>query len=265
MSLDKIKCTLLSIDTSSGFCSVALEYNGRIFAEHELTEQNHSAHVLPMVRRVLGAGGLMVQDVDALVVGIGPGGFTGVRLGVAVVQGLAYAADKPVVALSSLVALAQAAADLSDGDVTVLVANDARMKQVYWAVYRFVKPSHDGGFSLDVLQAPSLGDLSDIATRMVDLDVSATVLAGNAWSVFEDFNSWHIERGFALAAIDHAAPNAAHLLPVAQQRWAAGDVSRPHDVAPLYVRDNVAQTIAERAAAKLLQEQNRAAVLAPPV
>lgn len=242
--------TLLSIDTSSGFCSVALEHDGQIFAEHELTEQSHSAHVLPMVRRVLNAGGLTVREVDALVVGVGPGGFTGVRLGVAVVQGLAYAADKPVVALSSLMALAQAAADSTGGDATVVVANDARMKQVYWAVYRFTseKSRHDGGFSFEVLQAPSLGNLSDVSAWAVGLDVSKTVLAGNAWTVFDDFKAWQAECGFALALIDHAAPNAKYLLPIAQQHWAAGDMSRPHDVAPLYVRDNVAQTIAERAA-----------------
>lgn len=245
--------TLLAVDTSSAYCSVALSHQGVVSGEHLMTEQSHSENVLPMVRRLLESRGMAVQDVDAFVVGIGPGGFTGVRLGVAVVQGLAYATGKQVIALPSLLALAQAAFETQPVEMTVLVANDARMNQVYWAAYHF-----DAAGDYSTVQAPSLGVLDDVVAFAELQGVSAQKtmqLAGNAWTVFEAFKAWslaHEAQGIRVAVMNHDAPNALHLLPAAQRRFAVNGGLPPHDVSPLYVRDKIAQTIAEREAAKVI-------------
>ena len=245
--------TLLAVDTSSAYCSVALSHQGVVSGEHLMTEQSHSENVLPMVRRLLDARGMAVQDVDAFVVGIGPGGFTGVRLGVAVVQGLAYATGKQVIALPSLLALAQAAFETQPVEMTVLVANDARMNQVYWAAYHF-----DAAGDYSTVQAPSLGVLDDVVAFAELQGVSAQKtmqLAGNAWTVFEAFKAWslaHEAQGIRVAVMNHDAPNALHLLPAAQRCFALNGGLPPHDVSPLYVRDKIAQTIAEREAAKVI-------------
>ena len=245
--------TLLAVDTSSAFCSVALSHEGVVSGEHLMTEQSHSENVLPMVRRLLDARGMTVQDIDAFVVGVGPGGFTGVRLGVAVVQGLAYATGKSVIALPSLLALAQAAFEAQPVEMTVLVANDARMNQVYWAAYHF-----DAKGVYSEVQAPSLGVLDDVVA-CAELQGATTwptmQLAGNAWTVFEAFKAWslaHEAQGIRVAMMDHDAPNAQHLLPAAQLSFAANGGMPPHDVSPLYVRDKIAQTIAEREATKAI-------------
>lgn len=244
---------LLAVDTSSAYCSVALSHQGVVSGEHLMTEQSHSENVLPMVRRLLESRGMAVQDVDAFVVGIGPGGFTGVRLGVAVVQGLAYATGKQVIALPSLLALAQAAFETQPVEMTVLVANDARMNQVYWAAYHF-----DAAGDYSTVQAPSLGVLDDVVAFAELQGVSAQKtmqLAGNAWTVFEAFKAWslaHEAQGIRVAVMNHDAPNALHLLPAAQRRFAVNGGLPPHDVSPLYVRDKIAQTIAEREAAKVI-------------
>ena len=245
--------TLLAVDTSSAYCSVALSHQGVVSGEHLMTEQSHSENVLPMVRRLLESRGMAVQDVDAFVVGIGPGGFTGVRLGVAVVQGLAYATGKQVIALPSLLALAQAAFETQPVEMTVLVANDARMNQVYWAAYHF-----DAAGDYSTVQAPSLGVLDDVVAFAELQGVSAQKtmqLAGNAWTVFEAFKAWslaHEAQGIRVAVMNHDAPNALHLLPAAQRCFALNGGLPPHDVSPLYVRDKIAQTIAEREAAKVI-------------
>lgn len=244
---------LLAVDTSSAYCSVALSHQGVVSGEHLMTEQSHSENVLPMVRRLLESRGMAVQDVDAFVVGIGPGGFTGMRLGVAVVQGLAYATGKQVIALPSLLALAQAAFETQPVEMTVLVANDARMNQVYWAAYHF-----DAAGDYSTVQAPSLGVLDDVVAFAELQGVSAQKtmqLAGNAWTVFEAFKAWslaHEAQGIRVAVMNHDAPNALHLLPAAQRRFAVNGGLPPHDVSPLYVRDKIAQTIAEREAAKVI-------------
>ena len=245
--------TLLAVDTSSAYCSVALSHQGVVSGEHLMTEQSHSENVLPMVRRLLESRGMAVQDVDAFVVGIGPGGFTGVRLGVAVVQGLAYATGKQVIALPSLLALAQAAFETQPVEMTVLVANDARMNQVYWAAYHF-----DAAGDYSTVQAPSLGVLDDVVAfaELQGVNAQKTMqLAGNAWTVFEAFKAWslaHEAQGIRVAVMNHDAPNALHLLPAAQRCFALNGGLPPHDVSPLYVRDKIAQTIAEREAAKVI-------------
>ena len=248
-----MSATLLAVDTSSAYCSVALSHQGVVSGEHLMTEQSHSENVLPMVRRLLESRGMAVQDVDAFVVGIGPGGFTGVRLGVAVVQGLAYATGKQVIALPSLLALAQAAFETQPVEMTVLVANDARMNQVYWAAYHF-----DAAGDYSTVQAPSLGVLDDVVAfaELQGVNAQKTMqLAGNAWTVFEAFKAWslaHEAQGIRVAVMNHDAPNALHLLPAAQRYFALNGGLPPHDVSPLYVRDKIAQTIAEREAAKVI-------------
>lgn len=248
-----MSATLLAVDTSSAYCSVALSHQGVVSGEHLMTEQSHSENVLPMVRRLLESRGMAVQDVDAFVVGIGPGGFTGVRLGVAVVQGLAYATGKQVIALPSLLALAQAAFETQPVEMTVLAANDARMNQVYWAAYHF-----DAAGDYSTVQAPSLGVLDDVVAfaELQGVNAQKTMqLAGNAWTVFEAFKAWslaHEAQGIRVAVMNHDAPNALHLLPAAQRCFAVNGGLPPHDVSPLYVRDKIAQTIAEREAAKVI-------------
>ncbi|GHA76144.1 tRNA (adenosine(37)-N6)-threonylcarbamoyltransferase complex dimerization subunit type 1 TsaB [Formosimonas limnophila] len=242
--------SILAIDTSSSHCSVALQTPAGVLSEHVATEQSHSEHILPMIRRLLDGVGVALADVDGFAVGVGPGGFTGVRLGVAVVQGLAYATGKTVVALSSLLALARAAWDARAEGVsamTVAVANDARMSQVYWAVYRFEVEAAD--FVYREISAPSLCDVVDLPNQLSLLGEELT-LAGNAFSVFDELTNWLSSTGVTVAEIDHSAPNALYLLPLAQMAFAQGQAIAPHLVAPLYVRDKIAQTIAEREAAK---------------
>lgn len=255
---------ILAIDTSSSHCSVALQHVAGTTSEHAATAQSHSEQVLPMVRRVLGSAGVALGEVDVFASGIGPGGFTGVRLGVAVVQGLAYASERSVIGMSSLLVLAHAAWRTRAAGVTqlrVCVANDARMSQVYWAVYDF---SCDGAaWTYEEQMAPSLSDVSgfsDELMRVVLSDESTepestnTVLAGNAFSVFDELAKWSSDLGVPLADVDHSAPHAVDLLALAQLAWDAQAAVRPHELAPLYVRDKIALTIVERDAVRLAKE-----------
>jgi tRNA threonylcarbamoyladenosine biosynthesis protein TsaB len=125
---------LLAIETSTEACSVALWHGAQMFERHELAPRRHAELVLDWCAQLLADAGLVRSDLDALAVGRGPGGFTGVRLGVAVVQGIAFALDKPVYPVSTLAALALQA-EAAPG-VDVLAAIDARMGEVYLGLYR---------------------------------------------------------------------------------------------------------------------------------
>ena len=236
---------LLALDTSNQYCSVALQWDGRIQAQHEWSEQKHSQMILPMVRALMGVQNADFADLDAIVVGIGPGGFTGVRLAVAVAQGLAFAAQKPVLAYSSLAAMALAG--LRQTTVTqIVIAMDARMQQVYWAHYSLSEGD------LQVVVTPSLDDVGVFANYLAGIDEPCAV-AGNATTVFEPIAQACTRAPLAVAPMDHEAPHAEDLLHLANRAWhdgawAEGVALSPEQVQPLYVRDKVAQTTAEREA-----------------
>ena len=231
--------TFLALDTSNQYCSLALQARGQVFARHEWSEQKHSAMILPMVRELLAQADVTLADLDAIVVGVGPGGFTGVRLAVAVAQGLAFAMNKPVLAHSSLEAMAVAAFAL--GHREVIVGMDARMQQVYWAHYQFI----DG--QLHASTAPSLDDVVVFAEHIRAVN-QPCALVGNAPQVFDEVTRVCAQANITIADIDHSAPHAEHLLPVANAAWREGCAIPPEQVQPLYVRDKVAMTIAEREA-----------------
>ena len=240
---------VLLLDTSNQYCSVALQWRGQLTARHEWSEQKHSQMILPMVRELLAAQQADFTDLDAIAVGVGPGGFTGVRLAVSVAQGLAFAAHKPVLAFSSLAALAVAGLSHS-AETQIVVAMDARMQQVYWAHYE----RREGELIARV--EPSLDDVAVFVDRLNLIDTPC-VLVGNAIEAFDVIQQAIMQANdrvpLRVAEIDHSAPHAADFAPLVNRLWSngawqAGVVLRPEQVQPLYVRDKVAKTIAEREA-----------------
>lgn len=125
---------ILMIDTSGPACGVAIMADGRLVYEAELThKQTHSQRVMPMVDAALSMSGLTLADMDALGAVVGPGSFTGVRIGVSTVKALAHAAGKPCVAVDALEALA---ANVTAFDGVVCPILDARAQQVYGAMFK---------------------------------------------------------------------------------------------------------------------------------
>src|SRR5690554_7950444 len=98
---------LLAIDTATEACSVALLVDGQVFDRYAVIPRLHARQLLPMVQQVLDEAGTGLAAVDAIAFGQGPGAFTGLRIAAGVVQGLAFALDKPVLPVSSLAAIAQ--------------------------------------------------------------------------------------------------------------------------------------------------------------
>lgn len=125
---------LLALETSAEVCSVAVYNDGEMYSFCKHAPMKHAELLLPAVDSLLIESGLTLQEIDAIAFGRGPGSFTSLRIGVGVVQGLAWGAGIPVVPVSSLAAIAQQAADLASGPTpAVCVAVDARMQEVYAA------------------------------------------------------------------------------------------------------------------------------------
>jgi tRNA threonylcarbamoyladenosine biosynthesis protein TsaB len=125
---------LLALDTSTEACSAAVLVEGALLERYELAPRRHAALILPMIQGVLAEAGLVATQLDAIAFGRGPGAFTGVRVAVGIAQGIAFAADLPVVPVSTLAALALGAGR-ETGNPRIAAALDARMGEVYWGTY----------------------------------------------------------------------------------------------------------------------------------
>lgn len=225
---------LLALDTSTEACSAAVFADGVTFSEFELTPRAHTRLILPMVEKVLADAGLRLADMDAVVVGRGPGAFTGIRIGVGVAQGLAMAADKPVIPVSTLAALAQQVY-AQQGATQVLTALDARMGEVYWGQYVI----QDG---LMQLQGEELVCVPQDAPAV---NGKGWFAVGHGWSAYSDV----LQARFATALTRTDAqmlPAAEFMLPLAVADWHAGKVLAPEDAQPVYLRNKIALTTRER-------------------
>jgi tRNA threonylcarbamoyladenosine biosynthesis protein TsaB len=129
--------TLLAIDTATESCSAALYVNGKVYHRSSVQPRLHAELILPFIDELLLEAGIKKQQIQGLIVGQGPGAFTGVRIGVGVAQGMALALNIPIVAVSNLQTLAFAAYQQlkTVKELTIIVATDARMNEVYSAKY----------------------------------------------------------------------------------------------------------------------------------
>jgi len=125
---------LLALDTSTEACSCALYLDGDLQDRSLLAPRQHAKLILGMLDELLAEAGLKPTQLDGVAFGRGPGSFTGLRIACGVAQGIALAAELPVLPVSSLATLAQAAY-LEKRVTQVLTAIDARMGEVYWGQY----------------------------------------------------------------------------------------------------------------------------------
>jgi tRNA threonylcarbamoyladenosine biosynthesis protein TsaB len=125
---------ILAVDTASKSCSVAIIHNDVLMAEMTLASgQTHSKHLMDMIRTVIRISGLSISDLDGFAVTKGPGSFTGLRIGISSVKGLAAGSGKPVVSVSSLETLAMQS---EPSPYLICPLLDARKGEVYFSRYR---------------------------------------------------------------------------------------------------------------------------------
>lgn len=223
---------LLAIDTTEVACSAALLLDGAITERFELAPRRHSNLILPMMDELLRDAGLQPADLDALAFARGPGSFTGVRIATAVAQGSAFGAGIPVVAVSSLQALAQGCCRRT-GAHAVLVALDARMQEVYWGAYA----RHNGGLPQPLLDE-SVGPPGEVSVpRRADADWYAV---GSGWGSYRDALASRCE---TLRDVDaQAQVHAADVAQLAFAQFEAGETVLAEHALPVYLRDQVAWT-----------------------
>ena len=220
---------ILAIDTSTDACSVAVAIDGQITERYEYAPRQHHQLLFGMLRELLPGGDLRSHGIDAIAYGCGPGSFTGLRIAASAVQGLAYTNDLPVVAVSTLAGIAQAALrqGVAAPGATLLCSLDARINEVYSALYEF----HE---SLAVLvEGPQV-----CAPR--DLHYAYTGPLHGVGSGLRFIDAFPAE--FAARIFRHDSellPAAQDLVPLAIEMLHRGDTQTPRQVQPVYVRDEI--------------------------
>jgi tRNA threonylcarbamoyladenosine biosynthesis protein TsaB len=229
-----VSAALLAVDCSTERLVLAVGGPGGVLTLDEAGGAESSRRLLPAALDLLRQAGLELRALQAIAFARGPGAFTGLRTACSVAQGLAYGAGKPVLALDSLLIVAEDARAQCDGGegFEAGVAMDARMGELYAARYRW---SDTGGWH--TLQAPGL---YDPAAWPCD----APVLAGSGLDLLPPGSAP------GAARLPQARDRAGALLRLAQQAWARGETQDAAQALPLYLRDKVAQTTAEREAAR---------------
>lgn len=221
---------LLAIDTSTEACSAALLVDDDIQERYQLAPRLHAELILPMCESLLNEAGLSVNQLDGIAFGRGPGAFTGVRIATGVVQGIAWAAELPVLPISSLAAMSLHA--MQQHNCThVAAAFDARMSEVYWGCY--VQEGDDVGL---------VGEECVIAPDKVILpaDQANWFAAGTGWRSYNEALMNSV--GEAISGTDaDIYPHAAAVARLGVAAFNRNEQLPAGQALPVYLRDKVAE------------------------
>ena len=211
---------LLAIDTATERCSVAARINDRWFERSVDTPRGHADIVLSMIDEVLTEGALPLQALDGIAYGRGPGAFTGVRIAIGVVQGLAFGANLQTAGISNLAAVAQ---QFAVPGQQILTCMDARMQEVYWAQFHCEATGLVSLVGSERLSAPGA-----VSASQVD------VVVGTAWPAYPELAS-----RFPAARHVPALPRARDILLLGEREFREGRGQSASEAQPVYLRDQV--------------------------
>ena len=222
---------ILALDTSTEACSAALLIDDAIDSRFEIAPQKHSQLILPMCDDLLQHAKLSLQQLDAIAFARGPGSFTGLRIAAGVTQGLAFGADLPVIAVSTLQSLAHIALT-QHPSASVICAIDARMSEVYWAEYSLNNCHSIIENSGEQVSAPNL---------VSSTNPQPIVAIGSGWKVYEKelealINARHIDHVYA-----DARPSAEQVAQLAATKWLNSELLSAEQAIPVYLRNDVAK------------------------
>ncbi|MSP86308.1 MAG: tRNA (adenosine(37)-N6)-threonylcarbamoyltransferase complex dimerization subunit type 1 TsaB [Methylotenera sp.] len=221
---------LLALDTSTEYLSLALMKGDEVFTFDINAGQTHSQMILPQIQALLDKASLQLTELQGIAFGSGPGSFTGVRIATGVAQGLGFGANLPVVAISTLLALAEAS-----GAEKVITCLDARMGEVYHAAYEKIV-----GQWQTVIE-PGVYKPDDVPT----IENTGWIGAGSGWHTY-DVQLSKVYAAQLQATQPQLLPTAIAILKLAQPLFASGEAKPASEAMPLYIRNRVALKTTER-------------------
>ena len=225
-----IKPVILGIETATSACSVALLIHDTIIQRFQIAPARHAELILTMVDSILQEANIALTQLDAIAFGKGPGSFMGIRLAVGVAQGLGLGGQVPLIAVSTLHALAQTAYQKSPTKTPLLVGWDARMRRIYWGAYQ-LDVEKQSKVLLPILK-DTLNFPEDIDPPSVEDDWT---LIGNAWDIYQD-SVLEILRKKYKTVLTSIYPEASAVAFIAQSLYREGKKILAEQAEPCYLR-----------------------------
>lgn len=224
----KMSANLLALDSSTDYCSAALLMGDEIISREVHAPRHHTRWLLPMMEELLAEAQLTLSQIDALAFGHGPGGFTGLRVAAGVAQGVAFSQDLPVIPVSSLAAMAQAAI-LEEGALQILPALDARMQEVYWGEYQKDAEGYAMAVSPECVAKPEEVSITASTSQAIYWGV------GSGWQTYRTL----LKAKFSLPDSqikENYYPQARYIAHLGYKQYKLKKFVLPHQATPLYLR-----------------------------
>jgi tRNA threonylcarbamoyladenosine biosynthesis protein TsaB len=222
---------ILGVETSTAVCSVGLYRTGAAEIEHSIQDSHiHSEKLLTLVQRVMDTAGIVLGDLDAIAISIGPGSFTGLRIGLSAAKGLAFALDKPLVAVPTFDAIAESGRQWHVGVKSLVVLVDAKKGEWYAREFRIDGEEVQAVGELAIRDlGTAVGSLANASSTLVLTDkvIEVRKIVGDAVQV-EDVHPYC--RGNVVAALG-------------ANKAAAGEFAGTATLEPLYLKDFLVRTL----------------------
>lgn len=223
---------ILALDTSTNVATVAILEDDVIIGEYSCNKgKTHSQTLMPMVQSLLERVKLCATDIDVFSASIGPGSFTGLRIGVTTVKAMAYAAGKPVISVYTLDALAYNL-PMFKGLICPMI--DARNNQVFTAIYRFVNGKLE---RLTEFLGIHINELVDIICAME----GEVIILGDACFMHKDYFIGELGERVSVAPPNTAHASAASVAVLARNAYLEGKLESCYDMVPFYLRKSQAE------------------------
>lgn len=225
---------ILAVDTSAAVMSAAIVDENSVLAEYSINNKKmHSQNLMPAIEGMLESCGTDINSIDCFAAAVGPGSFTGLRIGVCTIKGFAYAMDKPVVGIPTLDGLAYNAFVM---DMVVCPVMDARNEQVYTAAYKHVTT---GGIPRRITDYMAV-HVDELMEKLSEMKEHVFLLGDGVLAYGDRFLKGLKDRcHFAPAHINiHRASSIGHLALIKAK---AGEVQQNTDLLPFYLRQSQAE------------------------
>ena len=222
---------VLALDTSTMMATCAVLDENRVLGEYSLNQDmTHSEKLVPMIREVLYSLNLKVEDIDLYGAAIGPGSFTGLRIGIATIKGFAHLFEKPVVGVSTLEGLAY---NLPCSEIVVPMI-DARRDRVYTGIYSWEKKN------IKTIMNPTVLDINELL-NILDNSYEEIVVNGDGSLLHRDIINETLKEKVIFSTIGQDICRAVSIGELAIKKYREGNIDNYYSLIPDYLRESQAQ------------------------
>jgi len=225
---------ILAIDTSTMLGGIAIMDDLNLIAESRLNvKSTHSERLMTEIEHCLKQSGLKISDIDVFAVAIGPGSFTGLRIGLSTAKGFSYATGKPIVSVPTLDALAL---NFPYSKYPVCTMLDARKKEVYAALFKW----EDDGFTKLISEA-SVNPEEFTHNVLLSADYDKIIFAGEGAVIYKDKITEVMGEKAIFASPENMVPSPANVASLGMKKALLKEFSEPVTLIPIYIRKSEAE------------------------